>query len=162
MIRFDNAPRYGYAWDQVAGDGTLTVADRRQKFSVFDCYGNPADAGSRKKQVPLNNDPYLITTTGELDELIVALQDGVVEGITPVQIGVYDITRPFDKAPVLKVELQNACNVPLSGTITVETPGDLRLKSKTLKFKDLVPGKRTVFEMPIERGEPNAANRYPL
>ncbi|HUU68974.1 MAG TPA: hypothetical protein VM186_05590, partial [Planctomycetota bacterium] len=160
--RIDNARRYGYTWDQIAGDGTLTVADRAQKFSVFDCYGNPVDAGSRKKQIPLNNDPYFIATTGELDELTAALQESEVEGITPVQIGVYDITRPFDKAPVLKVELTNALNIPLSGKITVEPPGDLRLKSDTLNFKDLVPGKRTVFELPIERGEANAASRYPL
>jgi len=91
-----------------------------------------------------------------------SLEAAEITGYNPVQIGVYDITKPFDRSPALKVELQNALNVPISGTIRVTTPPDLKLKTATLPFKDLIPGKRTLFEFPVAGGAMNAENRYPL
>ena len=171
-----------YVWDQIDGDGSLTLADAKLQYTVYDFYGNQIDTGTKKKVIPLNTNEYYVQTSGEIDELVHALETAEIDKLRPVQIGVYDIAGPLDRSSdgradsgdqrrsrlspplrtVLKVELQNAYNVPLSGKISVRTPTDLRLRSASLKFKDLVPGKRTVFEFPIAGGVLNPGNRYPL
>jgi hypothetical protein len=160
----------GQEWDQIRVDGEMTLDDPAGEFTVYDEFGNPLEKKDGRWTIPLTapapdgsraNDFY-VTTRGDADKLAEALARAKLSGVTPAQIEMDDFTKPLGENPDLVVRVANALNEPLSGTVSVEVEGGIRLAEKEKSFAGLESGKKVELRFTMAGGTPNGANYYPV
>jgi len=143
---------------------TLEVTDPRRAYQPFDILGNPT--GERRGDsllIPVGREAtYLQTTAAELAAFEKALASAHINGMKPCQITLYDLDAPVEKLPPLRVKIENAYNIPISGKVKVSVPETLKLEEAEQSFKDLASGTVREFLFPIARAKAHPLNKYPV
>ncbi|MDX1932287.1 MAG: PA14 domain-containing protein [Capsulimonadales bacterium] len=145
---------------RVLDGATMTLANPTGEFVLHDFYGNPVPGSGGRIVVPLNGLGYFLRTTGKpgsFARLTKAIGQARVDGYTPVEIVLHDLTAAPGPAPggTPRVTLHNILNRSVAGTLTVDYGrGPTRLSTVRLK-----PFETVTLSLPAPAS--NAGNEYP-
>ncbi len=142
--------------------GTMVLADRRGRYGVFDEYGNPMPAKDGKLVVPISDRGYYLRANGQpgsFAELLQAVHQSRIEGFQPVHFIAHDLTRPLSDQSVLRVDVVNSLNRPVTGVLQARLG---KLKLRPLDKVTLAPHERRTLELRPEHAEAEPSNEYPL
>lgn len=141
---------------------TMTLRASGDDFSLFDPYGNVVPAKNNRIVVPLDGRGFFLRGNGKAGsfaKLTRAIQESMVQGIEPLATVAHDFTAPIESKPVLRLELTNVLNRPVSGKLTLAV-GDLKVQApQTLSF---AANETKMVPVQVIGGSPRADNLYPL
>lgn len=147
-------------YGQIMANGTMTFDTLGGKLVAHDIWGNPYPTKGNKVEVPVSSDVVWITGTDlEEAQIISAIKQGTPKGIKPVEMVLHDFTAVPGTGTALNVEIHNVLNVPVSGTLTVDVPGDIKL-AKTSQPVTLAAGQRQTVAFAITQATPAKSNMY--
>jgi hypothetical protein len=141
---------------------TMTLRANGDNFSLFDPYGNVVPAKNGRIVVPLDGRGFFLRGNGKAGsfaKLTRAVQEGLVQGIEPLATVARDFTAPIASNPVLRLELTNVLNRPVSGRLTLAV-GDLKVQApQTLSF---AAHETKMVPVQVLSSSARADNMYPL
>lgn len=127
-----------YPWWQIhqGPTGTMTIPDPDKVLEVRDLNGNPlpraADGGVR---VTMDTSAYYLWSAEGAQAVIDAVRACTIEGTRAVHIAPNGVRRDANGATVLPVELHNALNRPVNGTLTVKSLSPLTVLAFSQKVE---------------------------
>jgi hypothetical protein len=141
---------------------TMTLRASGDDFSLFDPYGNQVAAKGGRIVVPLDGRGFFLRGNGKAGsfaKLTRAVQESMVQGIEPLATVPRDFTAPIESKPVLRLELTNVLNRPVTGTFKIDVSG-LKLQApQTLTF---AANETKMVPVQVLSGSTRADNMYPL
>ena len=148
----------------VLDGASLTLANPRGQFLLYDFYGNPVPAPRGAITVPLNGLGYFLRTNGargSFARLLQAIRTARIEGYEPLDVMVADMTAPIARQPVVKVTLTNILNRAVQGMLRVKLEGLTLAPATTMPLRLAAHETRTL-EYRVVQGSPAPDNTYPL
>jgi hypothetical protein len=143
--------------------GTLTFDNVGGRFRLFDFSGNPIPTSGSKITIPLDTLGYYVRTDGSRGSFATlkkAVASARIEGYEPLDIVARDFTAPISNKPVLRLEITNILNRPVSGTLDVKVEGLTFVQPRlTVKLK---ANERKTISLKVAEGTEVASNNYPL
>jgi hypothetical protein len=154
------ADRLRKAWPYQ--DCVMTIAADSERYLLHDFYGNVIPSKDGKIIVPLNERAYYLRGNGKAGSfaaLIAAVKAARIDGYEPLEKKIHDMTAPIAQRPVIRMELRNILNRPVSGSLAVEVKG---LQLEFPKQIEFAAHEMKTIEVTVVGGTENAENRYPL
>jgi len=109
-----------YALDK---DGTITI-DRRPDLRAFDMSGREIKPAGNNLVLPFTEAPVYITTEKlSVIELRKLVGEGVIDGVTPVNLYAHPLLKPADQPQDLLVRVENQMNLPVQARLTLKIDG---------------------------------------
>ncbi len=148
---------------QTLAGATMTLANGRGAFTLYDWNGNPVPATRGKLTIPLNGLGYFLRTNGKpgsFAKLLAEMRTARIDGLEPLEIQAQDLTARIATGPVLSVTLTNILNRPVTGTLAASLGGltlDVPAQPLTLAAHET----RTLT-LKVTGGQANDSNTYPL
>ncbi len=143
-------------------NATFTINAPKNAFQMYDAYGNPVANHNGKIEIPLTDKGYFLRADpnqkGSFNQLIQAIQKAKMDGLEPLEIIAYDMTRPVENYPSIRLRLTSMHNHPIEGHLKIDLDGLDVEYPQTLKFK---PRERRWIHVHVS-GQSRANNRYPL
>ncbi|CEK13076.1 hypothetical protein [Chthonomonas calidirosea] len=131
-------------------------------YSLYDFYGNPVPPQNGHIVVPLDGRGFFLRGNGEKGSfaaLLKAIQHAYIQGFEPIATVAHDMTAPISQHPVMRLELTNLLNRPITGRLEVHL-GQLHIAApSTLSFN---PNQTKEVDVRVIGGTPTADNTYPL
>ena len=143
-------------------DAKLVIDTHGQPYTLLDVYGNPIQTRDKRIEVPLSEKGLFLRANpqvkGSFEQLLGALRESRVEGLEPVEIIAFDVVKPIESRPKLRVRITSQHNQPIVGKLKVQIEGldaipamELALSRREQKWVELAIS-----------GTPRADNTYPL
>lgn len=157
--------RRGETWDQILPEGTFSIADSGNEITVCDFDANPVPALRKGDNwvIPMDlHQHFYITCTGPSARLMELLRAGKMEGQTPVQIVYNDFVQRAEQLPPLRITLQNAYNVPVSGKAIVSHMPEGWQMEPEQTFKDIPAGGQVDVLFKVTKTAVSPQNLYPF
>jgi len=139
----------------------MQVPDLGGSVKMFDFYGNPLPSKNGKLTVPLNGLGYFLRSDGKpgsFARLVEAVRKARTDGIEPVEITARDMTLPVNEHAMLRIELTNVLNRPVTGNLTAQLG---RLELSRSPQVALAPNQTKEIALSVS-GSPEMSNAYPL
>ncbi|MCX7011059.1 MAG: hypothetical protein NTW86_00580 [Candidatus Sumerlaeota bacterium] len=157
--------RRGETWDQILPGGTFSIPDPNKEITVYDFDANPMPDLRKGDNwiIPMAmHQDFYITCTGGPQRLMELLRGGTMEGMTPVQIVFRDFVQRVEKLPPLRVTLQNAYNVPISGKAVVSRMPDGWQMETQQSFQEIPAGGQADVLFKVTQAPASPQNVYPF
>ena len=132
-------------------------------FALYDFYGNPTPSQNGEIVVPLDGRGFFLRANGRpgsFDALLKAVDGARIKGIEPCAVICYDLLKPVENHPELRITLQNVLNRPVSGTLSVKLAG-LVLEPAAQSVALAAHETKTVTARVVD-GASSPLNLYPL
>lgn len=148
------------AWPHAGA--TMSLQTAGDAFQLLDFYGNPIPPVDGKLVIPLSERGYYLRgsgTPGSFAALTRAIDEAQIDGFEPLEKKIRDFTARIEDRPVLRMELRNVLNRPVTGTLK------LNMRGVELEYPESVSfaaheGK--VIEARVVSGVTHPENLYPL
>ncbi|MGI6495796.1 MAG: hypothetical protein ACOX5G_06870 [Kiritimatiellia bacterium] len=159
----------GRLWGQVdsVDGGTITVENARaglfggRTLRFYDAAANEIHKGEATVTLPLDMQPVYIRSGKGPAAVAEAFRKGVIEGKYPAEILPRDFTQRIADGLVLRVDLANRLNAPISGTFSATAPEGFVLARDNVAV-ELAAGERKTIELPFAKVDAGHANQYPF
>ena len=151
-------------WAQVeaSSGGTLIIDNADGLLRFRDLAANPMYEGQQKVTLPLSILPTYIQCEQGPAAAVERIRQARIEGKRPVEILPRDFTRLLtDNGATLTVGIHNCLNRPVSGTLTVSAPNEVKLRSSKAEVT-LAAGETKWLSFGIAAATPKPTNAYPF
>lgn len=147
----------------VQDKGTLTLATGSQKVDAYDMMDNLIGTSSNGRlTVPLSGAPVYLVAKSPASVLISAVQNGEIDGISPLSISVGKLSDLPWKLPSIKVTLQNQTNKVEKGQLSVSLPEGWAVSNPNVSFGPIKPGEQQVIPLHLTHVKVSPDNQYPV
>ena len=152
-----------FLWAQVnsAPGGTLTIDNHDGLLKFYDLAGNPMYEKQQTVTLPMTIFPAYIQCAKGPAAAAARLASAKMTGKRPVEIIPHDFVSGVGPGTVLRVDVHNCLNAPLTGKLAVKTPDGMTLQTTELPVK-LAAGETGTLNFTLATGTPNDANAYPF
>lgn len=145
-------------------DASLTIAaDSRNRYNLFDFYGNQVPIKKGRIAIPLDGRGFFLRGNGKpgsFAALLASLKTGQIRGIEALAIEAHDLTSSVENSPNLRLTITNVLNRSITGKLSVKL-GSWKLKTPTQTLT-LKPNETKTVIIPVSEGQPDSDNLYPL
>ena len=141
---------------------TMTLNADGDRFGLLDFYGNPIPAVEGRIVVPLSVRGFYLRGDGKpgsVAALTKAIQEARIDGFEPLAKKCHDFTAPIASKPVMRLELRNVLNRPVTGKLSVAMAG---LQISYPAELSLAAHEMKTVEVAVTGGSANDANLYPM
>ncbi len=142
-------------------NASLVMGDGGGRFRLHDYHGNRVFAVDGTLTILICESGFYLATDhspGSMAALVTAMEQARISGLEPVQMVCHDVTAPLAAKPVMRVDIRNLLNRPLSGRLALTLGGlqlgyvpELTLAAHAVATVDV-----------IVSGTPDPANAYAL
>lgn len=147
---------------QVKGDGQITIPNPDNNLHVFDFLGNEVQKNRKTISLPLNENPYYLTSSKGLAALKVKLKNSAVSYDDPgVELAMMDLTRPFEQQPEIRVRISNCIKKDQTVKLSLQTPKGWEIEPKS-QILNLSPGQMETSIFTVKKAKTNSLNSYEL
>ena len=158
----DAAKERPMAQVEAADGGTITINNRDKLLSFVDLAGNELYKGKASVTLPLTFLPIYIRCAKGPAAAVARISAGSIRDKRPVEIIPLDFSAPVGSQEcVLRVNVHNCLTTALTGTLTVEAPEGMTLKTPALPVQ-LAAGETKCVEFAFATATANSANAYPF